>query len=587
VRVKRPAKRPRSTVAPDDRASTTRHESAALQSAVGGGVSQPLSSLDADVRAVNRRFRLGLFDESLFAKAEELLAATNNRSVCNDYVVLKCRCLVAEILELQGRRDLAAASVEEGQDVAQRLEETFDFADPDALRLVRERARFVADFARLHLYRRGKFREAKEYLDVCARVLEQNVRRPTFRCHGTMGLIKYYTGCAERQLGRLDEADRCYVQAIREYQARGQRALENGAALAVLDEELAMARHNTAVILGLGLGWTNSQRGLLTKSLTSNVIPAEILLMGGRDQTHQAYLALIRGSILRSLAGSSNADMLEEAKTSIQTACDAFMRPPYQQQSYALRGWYELALCAIVERDFDAARSWILQTETAAAATGDPRWHATAWMIKSRINRNVGNFNDALLYAEVAIKLTSGLEEALSLIDAYVTRAEALIALGNARAARDDLNRALRIVEEQPKPNQKIESVVHILLANSYLLEGNTHAAQIDFDLWLRYQDNVEHVLVQEMAGGVKRHLEASQQDFMIPWRTSHLDYAAYDRRLRAWLIRRARHEHGDRTRAEVAHFLGIARPTLNAWEVELRDELVLLRVQDSERSKA
>ena len=551
----------------------------------GAATTPPSGSLGATVRDLNRRFRLGLFDQSLFAAAEAALQATENVPIGHDYVTLKCRCVVAEIFEVQGRRERAVAAVKEGEAVAALLDAPFDQRHRDSLQLMRERARFVADFARIHLYRRGKFHDAKDRLEVCARFLEEKVRRPTFRCHGTMGLIKYYTGCAERQLGRLEEADVRYVEAIGEYRARGERALHEDVSPERLQEELAMARHNTAVILGLGLGWTNSQRGLLTKALTNNIMPAEILLMGAQDQTHKAYLALIRGSILRSLAGSSNANMLEEAKTSIQAACEAFTRPPYQQQAYALRGWYELALCATIERDFNGARTWIAKTEEAAKALDDLRWQATSWMIKSRINRNAGNVEGAAMEAEVAVKMSSGMEEAVGLIDAYVTRAEAFIALGRSAAARDDLNRALHIVEEQRRPNQKIQSVVHILLAKTSLLDGDTHIAQQEFDVWSRRKEAVEHVLVHEMAEPVRRRLDALKHDFTIPWRTETLQHDAHDRRLRAWLMRRVRHEHGAKTKAEIAELLGIARPTLNAWEAELQHELANGDVASSDAS--
>lgn len=529
--------------------------------------------LAADVRELNRRFRLGLFDGALFDGAEALLDRIGDRDPLNDALLLKARCVIAEILDQQGRLSLAQEAVREGATLMATLRgSNLTLEHPEDLRRMREQIRFVADFARFHLYRRAQYSAAKDYLDFCADVVATKLRRPTFNCHGSMGLIAYYTGCAERQLGNLDAADRSYATAINEYRGRAELALTRGDSL---DEELALARHNTAVILGLGLGWTNSQRGLLTKALNSNIMPAQVLLMGSHDQTHRAYLSLIRGSIMRSLAGSSNPEVLDEATKSIEQADVAFTRHPYCHESYAMRAEYELALCALAGRNFDAALKWTNQVAERAQKLRDVRWQAMAWIVMSRTtHRRGGNAEEARQQAEAAIALMAGQEEALGLIDARVARADALLDLGQSQAARDDLNSALKIVEAQTRPNQKIESVLRIRLALSHLQDGNTRDAEAEYNTWDRCKENVEHALVHEMAQDVMKQLLALKRDFSISWATMDVRHADHERRLRAWLIRRAYHERGEKTKAEIAADLGIARPTLNLWEEDLKDEI-------------
>lgn len=534
------------------------------------GSSDKAVTLASQVRDLRHRFSLGLFDESVFEDAERLLVETTDLDPYHDLVLLNCRCLVAEILDQQGRLSLAQEAVKEGAFVQAKLRnETAALEHPGDLRLAQARLRFVADYARMHLYRRAQYREAKLALDFCASTIRGRLERPTFRCHGSLGMVSYYIGCAERQLGDLDAADINYAHAIDQYRARAEAAVGES-----LSEALALTRHHVAVILGLGLGWTDSQRGFLTRALNNNIAPAQVLLMGSGDQTHRAYLSLIRGSIMRSLAGSTHSEMLAEARRWIQQALAAFTTPPYRHQTYALRAVYELALCALAGQEFDEALRLVAAMREQAELLKDVHWQATAWTVRSRaITRRSGNPADALHFAEIAISLLNGHEETLGLIDAWIARADALLNMDDAEAARTDLGNALRLLR-QAKPNPKIDSVIQLRMALSYTRDGNTREADRYYSLWANFKANVEHQLVHEMATEVDEALRAMKRDFSIPWAGMSLKYAEHDKRLRAWLIGRATGLPNAQSKQQVADALGISRPTLYSWESELKREL-------------
>ena len=208
----------------------------------------PHRSLDDRVRNLAHRFRLGRFDKALFDEAEALLGQTRTLDPQDDPVLLKCRCVVSEILDLQGRLALAQAASREGEAVFASLQTRW--FEAGQFKLVREQLRFVADFAHFHFYRRRKFGAARNCLKFCASIIEKRLR-PKLSCHGTMALILYYMGCAERQLGNLDRADACYGGAINEYLDRANTIVVDSQRR---DEELSLARHNVAIVLGLGLG---------------------------------------------------------------------------------------------------------------------------------------------------------------------------------------------------------------------------------------------------------------------------------------------------------------------------------------------
>ena len=535
-------------------------------------------ALADQLSALNRRFKLGLFDAALFSKAADLARRTAGHDIIRDRVLLKSRSLSAEILDLQGRLKEAREAVREGEDVYSQLQAIYSRLPPGEKapdpRLALAQVRFVADFARLELYRGAKYMLARERLHFCARFLDDRIRSPTYMCHGTAGLISYYTGCAERQLGRLDAADRHYGEAINEYRAKAELAMAGPSATEEQrqesEQELAAARHNTAVILGLGVGWTNTTRGNIRRALEQGVTPGEVLLMTSRDQTHRAYLSLLSGSLRRSLVGSTDARVLDAAKSSIHRALRDFTTAPYCHESYALRAEYELALCELESQDFKAARDWTRLMEERATRLGDVRWQANAWIVRSRITSREGrNPEQARDEAEKALKLMAGQEELLGVIDAKVARAEALLDLGQVGAARQDLEEALETVR---KPNQKIEGLLHIMLARAYALAGGTPAAEAHLQRWEECKPYVEHALVHAMAEKVIAQVQLNKDDFKIRWDTTDLVYAHHELRLRRWLVNRAHYRRRPgQTKADVADSLGVVRTTLNNWEIELK----------------
>ena len=126
-------------------------------------------TLAGEVRALNQAFRLGLFDAAMFERAEALLEQTKTVDPTRDPVLLKARSIVAAIMDQQGRGDLAREAVKEGDavfDIVRSAPDEPSAAVPSGPEpaLLREQIRFVAEHARMHLYRQARFLLARERL---------------------------------------------------------------------------------------------------------------------------------------------------------------------------------------------------------------------------------------------------------------------------------------------------------------------------------------------------------------------------------------------------------------------------------------
>jgi hypothetical protein len=196
------------------------------------------------------------------------------------------------------------------------------------------------------------------------------------------------------------------------------------------------------------------------------------------------------------------------------------------------------------------------------------RWQAHARILRSRLHRLRKEYAAARDEAKAAINATSGKQEVLACIDAHAAHAEALLLLHEPEVARDNIAEAFRLLERRkPSRNRKIEAVLHLLSARSYVMDAELARADAEVDQWLLLKDTVEHAVVHEMASDVHRRVMAVKKDFTVPWAAPVTAYHKLDSKLRAWAIWRAQCEPGIRTKGQIAAALDISRPTLNAWE--------------------
>jgi tetratricopeptide (TPR) repeat protein len=512
-------------------------------------------------------YKQAAFGPRLYAGIETLHERLRGTIDLRDTGSLKALCLVAEVFDYLG--DSRAREVVRQAPVL--LGEVPRVRSSKALELRREQVRYLADFARIAYYREARYLEARQLLQACRdealRLAEAN---PEFQCLGTRAQISYYLGCAHRQLREYSEAETCYGEAIQSYRLKAEVVATSGIlSFERIDRERRFARYRSALCLGLGFGWVNYTRGLLASALNENIGPAQVLLLDTSDRTNQAYLSLLRGAILRCQAGSDGPRM-QKAIEAVEAAQKAFAAEKLVGRSYDARAAYERALCALSISDLPTAESNIGTTEKIAVEQGDLAWQANALIVRSRIFRRRGDLKEADSTSRKAQILAASVQDPLKRIDASIERGEVLIAGRAFERARAELNAALSETSRGERPgatveNPKLEGILHIHLARTYIGEGQRDAATRHFHRWLPLAGQVEHAWVRELAADTKEQLLQLNPDFTVPAASEQLTYAARVSELRRWLIAQARQKMS--SKVAIAKALGVSRQTLDAWE--------------------
>ncbi len=296
-------------------------------------------------------------------------------------------------------------------------------------------------------------------------------------------------------------------------------------------------------------------------------------------------MTLIRGSIARSLAGTDKTN-LGRVIEDIQTSYRTFTTFPYKHDAYAARASFELAMCYLYRDDFQKARIEIGKTEQSAKNSDE--WLAKVHIVRSRIARREGSIQakagnesrasdlagQALKHAENAKKLADELKLPLITIDTLIVQGEALLLRKKVQEAQCAFTTALSILQPPGRAtmnNPKVEGILYVHLARSFLLENNPGAAESWLNRWNAVKATVEHRLVHEMANEVSEEVTASKRDFMISWQITSLNYKKYRDDLFKWLYDRASFDNP--AQIHIASRLGLDRVTLSNWKKRVIDK--------------
>ncbi len=559
----------------------------------------------SDVRTLHDllrdRLRRADYRADIFGLAEDL----NKRCPTGDKhdgFFLKSRVLVSVVRDYRGQDD-AHEAVATGGAMLDDLERGgFDSGDTQEVR--REQIRFAAHFVRMHHYRRYRqYDTAVTALGQCLKLADK-VRQPQqFPMFSTQSEISYFLGCALRQSGRLEAAVKEYHNATEWARRRAEyrielcaRGIETATETSeqVIESERSFAQHRAAVVSALGLGWVAYTRGRLDQALNDYVNPAQIVFMGSRDPIHRAYAALIRGSILRALAGTSEIDRLEAALADINESWTTLSAGEYDHPAYATRAASELAQChirlseaAMRQPNGNTARH---QDHVKQAATfikhmerrADARWASNAKILRSRIARYLKNPKpSALTLAQEAQSLVAHDSEPLARVDALITLGEAYAAKGDHQQARDHFTQALAESErslhasdrKRELDNPKIRAILHLHIARTHLEEDRRHFAQSYLERASSLLPAVEHGFIHEQMKELRARLADPSGSFVIASDTKDLKYHTHQMDLQRWLLRQAieRLRGSEAKNSEIAELLGITTPTVATWRAERR----------------
>jgi tetratricopeptide (TPR) repeat protein len=530
---------------------------------------------------VKKLLKTGESHRSLLDKVIELRKIVDQNSEAlrrsDELHYLKAKAFISEVYDYFGDTGESRQVVQEGAKLYNDLPETADsYLSPNQRQILREKIRVCLSWANAEFYRTDQFQKAEAHVRRIRRLVDEGLSDDEyFPCFGTKGQINYYLGRIYRQLGRLDEAEMSFNEAIEFYYSRAeQKKKEFKVGTEKADLEVRFSNHRIAICLGLGVGWVNYTRGHLTKALSS-ILTARMLLLTTNDEFNKASLDLLLGAIRRSLA--PNTKGMHPALSHAKKAYDIFRRDDHQR--YLARAAYSLSLTHFYGKDYSAATNRVLEVMKIAEELEDYQWLANSLTLQSRIKCALKDYNAAEKDASLAYKLATDHYQVLSTIEALIARSQVWLEMRETAAARKDLQEAIYLNGQASAhhrtaetANPRIQGLYCLNLAYSYALDNDSGKAGEAYDSWLRISAEIEDRRVHDRADEVDLEIKRVKKDFVIKSisKNSTPDPKDFNYRdnlvkMQKHLVAQAKVEHSKKE--DIAEFLGIQRQTLFKWE--------------------
>jgi DNA-binding protein Fis len=397
------------------------------------------------------------------------------------------------------------------------------------------------------------------------------LRTDMFPCFRTRATLCYHMGATLRATEQHKRAEAMYSQALDLLYAQGKKLGASG---------LLEVSRKQAMVVGLGFGWINMTRGLLARA-EHGLTTARSMLASVNDPLLSSYIELLYGKIQRCKAGS-NKGKLEVVISQLQKTRRGFMDHP----QYQARTCWELALAKAMVGDIAGAQEDLRFVAHQADLTSNQQWQVNVQILESRILQKQGRGQDSLDLAEAAVDKAKSpdCKTILPLVDAYITRGEAYLSLGDTTKseahyskARGNFESALQCLLERKiatgKPdyfsNPKITAVCTLRIAQCYARLGKQMKAKKHFATWLRLEQYVEHEWVRELSEHIRTEIDKLSLDFTISADDDQKwSYSENVAKLRRWLLtqalRKTNHNY-----SEAAKLIGVQRTTLYQWQTQ------------------
>jgi len=497
--------------------------------------------------------------------------------------VLAVRCMLAEVRDYFGlyeeARELLAV---EGPRAIELLRVASPPRTEEERRLLKQHVWAAMQWC-LCCHRRNDYDQILKYLRRCGHVLKEFVRHHGDPCRGTFCRLFYLFGLVHRQLYAYDNAAYCFATSIKyawqEFESKIKPALGADLSPSPTPNMKALTHWSVAKCLALGLGWIYYTQARLDNA-RAMLLAAKLLLEGTNDVVITAYVDIIHGCILRASRQKRDNSNLNQAIQTLSKSYDVFFR--VNHIPYRIRAATELGLAylyaaqhhaerATKDANLQSAEKYIDEAQNLAFNTGDTRWVSNALIVKSRLARERYEYDQAVSFANEAMKSAKG--DLFAQVDALIARAEAQLARRKVRLSRDethlaeqDLKRAiydLTQARDLGGRNRKVDVVTSLHLAATYLVIGDNRKAAVEFERARKFRAEVHNAFLTNLYAAVDKELANIRQDFVIPFSAEHLNKDK-QLELQQWLVKWARYNFN--TDRAAAHELEIALPTYYSW---------------------
>jgi tetratricopeptide (TPR) repeat protein len=388
-------------------------------------------------------------------------------------------------------------------------------------------------------------------------------------------------GAAQRQLGELFEARRCYQLAImlihnRMEAEQAQTPVSAEGAVGPLSEVEILSLYELGKCFLHGFCATRYISGLLVQA-QADVSAALVMLRRNGDVMTRAYAQLLEATITRCSAGA-DPEKLTAALEMVDAPRSVFSEHGHER--YLSRCDYESALGYLylgraqeqagdgqaADRALKEARLAVTRVAEFSERTGDADWRCIAATVLSRIARSQGAFEESREAADRALAAAAGGSGKVS-IDARVAKGASLL---DGEISARDIEDAIGHFEEALKlaTNPKATGNCYLHLADANLRRNELAQAKGQFGRWLSVRKEVQHASVHAFADRVEAQLGEREKDLFAVSAGDSLIHEHQETRLRRFLIDQA--EKITSSPDEQAELLGVTRATLYNWKNKL-----------------
>lgn len=402
--------------------------------------------------------------------------------------------------------------------------------------------------------------------------------------YGTKSVVCYFLGRTHRQRGIDDDyrlAIDYFYQCSENYfelarQRESKNEVESSRHPESKNEDVIYARTRAMVSLAFGAGFLyhNALSDLArAKGLIAQARLAFIKDDGGTCcLLHYNYLELLYASILREEAGELDParegeepdeaakrvaakEELDRALRILNRCEETLARKP----SYYIRFLYNKALVYMYQGPDRYGEALDCVKRLLDMCQENPRWLANGLVLKSRLERRLGDAEAALADALSAFN-QAGSHLPIR-VEALLARGKAQEDRGNLAGARADFEKASQL---NNGANRRLEVLSLILLAQVAIAQQQPQVALEKYAQAQELIPSINHGFILNRYRALQEKITNFQADFIIPSSTSDLTYEEHEKALRCWLLEKALREDNNLTR--VAQRLGVSKKTLYQW---------------------
>lgn len=397
-------------------------------------------------------------------------------------------------------------------------------------------------------------------------VTNKGLATKTKPANGTLAVIYHFLGRAYRQRGIDDDYQRAIDYFYRSSEFYFEMARQRGNR----DVDVIYARTRAMVSLAFGAGFLfyNAQSDLVR----AKALIAQARLGFLRDngqiccELHYHYLELLYASILRAEAGEiASYDSGEDAERStaeekldhaleILERCENALK---NKPKYFIHTLYNQALVYLYQGNHEKARERVV--DLLQKCTDSPRWVANGLILRSHLERRLGDFDAALrdamgAYSQAGNHLPVRME-------ALLARGQAQLARRQLIAARADFEKALQL---NNGANLKLTAMAFLLLIEVAIAQQKPEEALARFTEAQAIMPSISHGFIRNKFRQLEGQLENLQTDFVISGTGDEVDYKRFDSALQRWLLEKVLREDSNLTRA--AQKLNVSKKTVYMW---------------------